>query len=1070
MAMVLVVDDSATNRELVVTLLKYKRHRSIEAADGAEALTLARKERPDLVICDILMPTMDGYEFVRRLRSEPAIAHTEVIFYSANYREEQAHNLARACGVSRVLIKPCMPEDLIAAVEQALAHVTQPPILPVAADFDREHLRLLTDKLSEKANKLQSANQRLSALTELNLRLASERDPHALLDQVCRGARELIGAKFAVLCVKDKNDGEIVYSTVSGIEADVASRLAPPRLDNEILGPVINDRRSLRLANPGGDPQAIGLPAGYPATQAVLACPVASLDTAYGWICLNDKVGADGFSEDDEQLLSIHAAQVGRIYENGTLYARMARHAMQLQESEARLRERDAGLRRAQLLAKLAHVVTRLDGSFESWSETLPQLIGVAPSDMPRNVREWLERVHPDDRSVIRLRSQDAGVQVARGDVDYRLRRGNQWIYIRQVMEPLQDPTEARGMLRWFITLQDVTDQQRAEIRIRGLNRVYAVLSGINALIVRALERDELFRDACRIAVEAGQFRLAWVGIVDRQANAVKPIAWHGAGEDYIAQMPLGLDHKSAADFGLAGMVVRDRKAMVVDDMTSDPRIALGTEAGRRDFRSLAMLPLMDSGAVVGVMSLYSDEVGFFDAEEMKLLLELAGDISFALDHIAKGEKLHHLAYHDTLTGLPNRTLFRELLAQYVERAASERRKFAVVFIDIDHFKTINDSLGRQAGDELLKQVAVRLGHGPGHRGAITRISGDRFGVVLHDIKHETEVSRALEELLDRGFGTPFVVNSSELKVVAKTGIALYPNDGGDADALLRNTEVALRRAKATGARQVFYTQEMTQIIAERFILENRLQQALEREEFVLHYQPKVDTETRQIQGVEALLRWQSPDLGLVPPLKFISVLEETGLILDVGAWVLRRAVLDHRHLLRQKLVAPRVAVNVSAIQLHQVDFVDVVRDILHQGASRPGIDIEITESLIMEDVARTIAKLKALRDFGVGIAIDDFGTGYSSLGYLAKLPVSSLKIDRSFIVAMADDPDTMSLVSTIISLAHSLRLKVCAEGVETEEQAKVLRLLRCDEMQGFLISRPVPLEELTPRLSSTNT
>jgi EAL domain-containing protein (putative c-di-GMP-specific phosphodiesterase class I) len=260
----------------------------------------------------------------------------------------------------------------------------------------------------------------------------------------------------------------------------------------------------------------------------------------------------------------------------------------------------------------------------------------------------------------------------------------------------------------------------------------------------------------------------------------------------------------------------------------------------------------------------------------------------------------------------------------------------------------------------------------------------------------------------------------------------------------------------------------MTERVAGKLSLENKLRHALENNEFVLHYQPKVDLETRRIVGVEALMRWQSPDLGLVPPLRFIPLLEETGMILDVGAWALRRAALDHQQWLRQNLVAPRIAVNVSAIQLRHRDFVAVVKEALREGVDPPAVDIEITESVIMGDLAATVDKLRAVRDMGLDIAIDDFGTGYSSLGYLSKLPVHSLKIDRSFIIAMGDDPDTMTLVSTIISLAHSLRLKVCAEGVETEEQAKFLRLLRCDEMQGYLISRPVPEGDLRALLVPT--
>jgi EAL domain-containing protein (putative c-di-GMP-specific phosphodiesterase class I) len=257
----------------------------------------------------------------------------------------------------------------------------------------------------------------------------------------------------------------------------------------------------------------------------------------------------------------------------------------------------------------------------------------------------------------------------------------------------------------------------------------------------------------------------------------------------------------------------------------------------------------------------------------------------------------------------------------------------------------------------------------------------------------------------------------------------------------------------------------MTVRVAEKLTLENQLRRALERDEFVLHYQPKVRLDRGDIAGVEALIRWQSPELGLVPPIKFIPLLEETGLILPVGAWVLRKAALDHRAWSEGGLQAPRVAVNVSAAQLRQRDFVASVEQAIMDGLAPTGIDLEITESLMMEDVASNIAKLNAARALGLNIAIDDFGTGYSSLAYLARLPVQSLKIDRAFIVTMEKDPNAMTLVSTMISLAHSLRLKVIAEGVETEEQAKFLRLLRCDEMQGYLFSKPLPSDALVALL-----
>ncbi len=733
--------------------------------------------------------------------------------------------------------------------------------------------------------------------------------------------------------------------------------------------------------------------------------------------------------------------------------------------AEERLHESEAGLHRAQLMAKIAHVITGPDGSFERWSDTLPQLIGVEPAQMPRSTREWLDLLHPDDREGFRATAIEAGRASTRKDVEYRLRRSDgAWIQVRQVIEPLQSQAGSEAETRWFSTLQDVTEHRLAEEKILRLTRVYAVLSGINGLIVRVRDRDELFRDACRVAVEAGKFKLAWIGVVDREAMRVKPVAWHGGGEDYFHLMPLALNESDREQYGLAGRAIKERRAMVVGDMAKDPRVLLRKQASERGFHSLVLLPLLVSDEAVGVLALYATEVGFFDAEEMKLLIELSGDISFALDHIAKAEKLDYLAYYDSLTGLANRGLFHERLVQYVSAAQSGKTKLAVAVVDVDRFKIINDSLGRQAGDELLRQVAERI---EGHAGPIRmgRISADRFAIVRTGVSSESEVARLVEQWLAECFGPPYAVGGTELRVSAKAGIALFPNDGADADALFQNAEAALKKAKATGERYLFHTQQMTERIGEKLALENKLRQALEKEEFVLHYQPKVDTATRRIDSVEALIRWQSPELGLVPPMQFIPLLEETGLILEVGAWALGRAVVDHRTWTERGLPAPRIAVNVSPIQLRKRDFVASIEEAIRPGTVPPGIDLEITESLVMEDIEVNMEKLEAVRVLGLSIAIDDFGTGYSSLGYLTKLPVHSLKIDRSFIITMLRDAAIMTLVSTIISMAHSLRLKVVAEGVDAEEQAKILDRLGCDQMQGYLFSKPLPFDDMTALL-----
>ncbi len=734
------------------------------------------------------------------------------------------------------------------------------------------------------------------------------------------------------------------------------------------------------------------------------------------------------------------------------------------------LREREAGLRRAQAMAKLGHVITDADGAFESWSETLPPLIGVDPSQTPRSTRGWLDMLHPDDRERFRSAGVEAAVKGTRVDVEYRLQRPDgAWLHIRQVIEPLQEESAAAGPARWFSTLQDVTEEKEAETRIIRLNRVYAMLSGVNALIVRVRDREELFKEACRIAVQAGQFPVAFVAIADPGDQQVKAVAWAGdeCGFAQLTRPTAGA--KGQGQAGLSAQAIEKRVPVICNDIEADgSSMRYPKEALERGYRSVAALPLVVEGTSIGALVLYAAEAGFFDDEETKLLVELAGDISFALEHIKKVEKLDYLAYYDQLTGLANRTLFLERVGEKLIAAGRSRSKVAVSALDVERFRAINEALGRQAGDELLKQIADRFSRAGGDESPLARIGADHFAVVSAEAQNEEQLARLTELRLRECFGPPFRIGAAEIRAYAKIGIAVYPNDGADADTLLRNAEAAVKKAKASGEPYLFYTQEMTERIAEKLALENILRQAFEKEQFVLHYQPKVDLETRTIVGVEALIRWQSPQRGLVPPLQFIPLLEEIGLIQQVGSWALRRASLDHRGWAEQGLKAPRVAVNVSPVQMRQRNFVEVIKQAITDGLTPTAIDMEITESLIMEDIEGNIEKLNAVRGLGVNIAIDDFGTGYSSLGYLARLPVQALKIDRSFINAMHKDSNAMALVSTIISLAHSLQLKVIAEGVETEEQAKYLRLLRCDEMQGYLFSKPLPLDALVLLLRET--
>ena len=595
------------------------------------------------------------------------------------------------------------------------------------------------------------------------------------------------------------------------------------------------------------------------------------------------------------------------------------------------------------------------------------------------------------------------------------------------------------------------------ERKIVRLSRIHAVTSGINSLIVRVRDRQELFNGACRIAVEDGNFGIAWIGMVDPQTLDVTPVAWAG-----LEAKELGEIKSSGRSQGIVGRAIRERKPTFSNDILTEVGVGERTkEALKRGYRSRVALPLRVDDDMVGVIVLFAKEQKFFTEEEMQLLSNLAGDISFALSNLAKEAQLKYLAYYDVLTGLPNRALFLDRITQHT-RADSAERTVALVLLDLERFRMVNETLGRHGGDKLLRLLAQRLEHF-NDKDQLARISADVFGVVVRGVRDAAGVAHAIENQILVCFKDPYTVDETELRLAAKAGIALFPGDGADANTLFRNAEAALKNAKISGERYLFYATEMNARAAQVLSLEMRLRKAVEAQQFVLHYQPKVEFSTGRIVGLEALIRWNDPETGLVPPVQFIPLLEETGLILDAGRWAIRKALADHAEwgsILG--LQPPRIAVNVSPIQLRQKDFVEIVRNAIGESKTAPhGLDLEITESLLMHDIGGNIAKLKSLREMDVNVAIDDFGTGYSSLGYLAKLPVNALKIDRSFIITMTDEPDSMTIVSTIISLAHSLNMKVVAEGVETEEQSKYLKLLKCDEMQGYLFSKPLPSAQL---------
>ena len=478
--------------------------------------------------------------------------------------------------------------------------------------------------------------------------------------------------------------------------------------------------------------------------------------------------------------------------------------------------------------------------------------------------------------------------------------------------------------------------------------------------------------------------------------------------------------------------------------------------------RSVALVPVRAGDKVRGVLCVCCKQPESFGAEEVNFVQAASIVLSTALQRIDSEARLAYLAQFDPLTALPNRALLADRFSQMIVQAKRRGSPVAVLFIDLDGFKGVNDTLGHAGGDELLKEVAVRLQSAVRTGDTVARISGDEFAIVLADLVRPEDAALVAQKVIDR-LGESIHIQGSEVFVTASVGIAAFPADGTDAETLIGAADAAMYRAKQSGRNTYqFFTAEINQRSRFRVQLSSELRRALEREEFVLFYQPRYELATRRPSGAEALLRWRHPERGIVSPAEFVPVLEETGLIVYVGEWAIRRACQDLKGWQSAGLKVGPVSVNLSARQFRQQALEARIRALVNAVGVDPSlIELEITESYLMQDPDQAIRVMRSLTETGFRIAIDDFGTGYSSLAYVTQFPVSALKVDRSFVRDMSRDKSDATVVRTIIEMAHSLGFTVIAEGVETEEQATMLQLLRCEQAQGYLFNRPMPAHEL---------
>jgi diguanylate cyclase (GGDEF)-like protein/PAS domain S-box-containing protein len=618
-------------------------------------------------------------------------------------------------------------------------------------------------------------------------------------------------------------------------------------------------------------------------------------------------------------------------------------------------------------------------------------------------------------------------------------------------------------------TSRDITERKVAEQQIVRSGRMFAALSATNEAIMRAASPEDLYRRVCEAAVDGGKFLTTAVVEPEPGGACARVVAVSGPAGDDLRAARLSTDAETAEGRGLTGTAFRTGAPCVIDDFAADERTAPWRENARRSgINAGAAIPLLRDGGVAGVMLFYATEKRAFDADIVRLLERMAENVVFGLDNFAREaerrqaeQRVQYLASHDSLTGLPNRAMFGQLLGHAIDSGQRYNRDFAVLFIDLDRFKAINDTLGHHAGDELLQTVAARLKKSVRASDVVARLGGDEFVVLIQEVRNAKQVATVARKILSAAM-RPLKLAGQELRVTASVGVAMYPEHAKQASDLMRCADLAMYLAKEEGKNNFqIYSADIRSASLERMALEANLRRALELGEFTVHYQAKQDLRSGEITGVEALLRWNSAHLGSISPAQFIPVAEETGLIVPIGRWVLQAACAQHMAWLRDGLPPVAMAVNLSPRQFAAPDLLaDIDGALARTGMKAEFLELEITEGIVMQNPERAVALLRAIKARGIRLAIDDFGTGYSSLAQLKRFPIDTLKVDRSFIRDLPQDLEDKAITEAIIAMAKTLSLTVVAEGVETAEQRAFLRDRLCDEMQGYYFSKPLPAAE----------
>jgi diguanylate cyclase (GGDEF)-like protein/PAS domain S-box-containing protein len=909
------------------------------------------------------------------------------------------------------------------------------------AEDDQKRLLVWSARLEE----LHAASTNLLGL------LAMQSLEDDLVQRGINALTALLQARYGAVGILD-DKGRLARFFYTGISPEDADRIGQLPQGRGLLGVVLHENRVVRINDLARDPRAAGFPPDHPVMRSLLAVPISYRGEVFGRVYLCDKTTGQPFSDHDELLATSFAESLALVMANARAQAEREQHERTMAGYNRTLEMLATG-------AALPNVLLALVQAIEHQYTAGPCSVLVLDPTGTR-LRLGAATNLPDAYN----RAID-GIEVGPGvgscgTAAYR----KELVVVEDIeTDPLWESCRHLALphgLRACWSQPIVSSDHR----VLGTFAMYArsryTPTGTDLkLLATAAQMAGIAIERTRAAesLRTSEYRLR--SIVTNSADGIVTINERGIVDSFnpAAERIFGYSASEVVNRNVSMLMIEpDRSA-------HDEYIRRYTSTGHGRIIGVGpreVIGRRKNGSTFP-MDLAISEMRHDDGPRF------VGIVRDITERKRAQEQLDHLAHYDALTGLPNRLLFQDRLAQAVISATRRHRVVGVMFLDLDRFKTINDTLGHEVGDDILKAVAERLKRCLREGDSVARWGGDEYAIVLADMAHAEDAANVARRILDE-FSQPVRSGRHELYATASIGITVYPTDDDRVEYLLKNADTAMYRAKESGRNTYqFYTADMNAKAVDRLDLETHLRRAQERDEFRLHYQPQIDLSTGRIVGVEALIRWSRPDRGMVPPVEFIPVAEETGLITSIGQWVLRAALAQAKTWRDAGLPLVRVSVNVSPRQFRQPDFPASVARMLREAGLPPhSLEIEVTESLLIEHEPTVLARFTELREFGVRFSIDDFGTGYSSLSYLKRFPIDTLKIDRSFVANLPADPDHSAIASAIVSLAHSLRLQVVAEGVETAAQAEFLRSLGCDFAQGYLYSRPLPVDAIESLLS----